>query len=166
MKNAKTLDQLHVSSTSQVNMRGWINSTPPDSDEKQARPGTRENRQGQLARQEWIPQSEGASSKLCSMVRAKTLSHACTRDLCLPRSPSAAAGRACHHLMPAQLPLVLRTASLDERSSVLEIGFSGLVTRTAVCQRGRPVGGLVVSIEIDPLTLKFARRNLEKAGYR
>jgi protein-L-isoaspartate(D-aspartate) O-methyltransferase len=53
---------------------------------------------------------------------------------------------------------------LDEGHRFLEVGL-GSGYGAAVAREVVGSGGLVVSIEIDPLTLEFARRNLERAGY-
>jgi protein-L-isoaspartate(D-aspartate) O-methyltransferase len=66
---------------------------------------------------------------------------------------------------PHSYPLFYEPLGLDEGHRFLEIG-SGSGYGAAVAREVVGSDGLVVSIEIDPLTLRFARRNLEKAGYR
>jgi protein-L-isoaspartate(D-aspartate) O-methyltransferase len=66
---------------------------------------------------------------------------------------------------PHSYPLFYEPLGLDEGHRFLEIGL-GSGYGAAVARQVVGPGGLVVSLEIDPLTLKFARRNLEKAGYR
>jgi protein-L-isoaspartate(D-aspartate) O-methyltransferase len=66
---------------------------------------------------------------------------------------------------PHSYPLFYEPLGLDEGHRFLEIG-SGSGYGAAVAREVVGSGGLVVSIEIDPLTLEFARSNLEKAGYR
>jgi len=66
---------------------------------------------------------------------------------------------------PHSYPLFYEPLGLDEGHRFLEIG-SGSGYGAAVAREVVGSGGLVVSVEIDPLTLEFARRNLEKAGYR
>jgi protein-L-isoaspartate(D-aspartate) O-methyltransferase len=53
---------------------------------------------------------------------------------------------------------------LDEGHKFLEIG-TGSGYGAAVAREVVGAQGLVVSVEIDPLTYQFATRNLEKAGY-
>jgi len=65
---------------------------------------------------------------------------------------------------PHSYPLFYEPLGLDEGHRFLEIG-SGSGYGAAVAREVVGPGGLVVSIEIDPLTLEFARSNLEKAGY-
>jgi protein-L-isoaspartate(D-aspartate) O-methyltransferase len=54
---------------------------------------------------------------------------------------------------------------LDEGQRFLEIGL-GSGYGTALAREIVGKDGLVVSIEIDPLTFDYAKRNLEAAGYR
>jgi len=61
---------------------------------------------------------------------------------------------------PHSYPLFYEPLGLDEGHRFLEIG-SGSGYGAAVAREVVGPGGLVVSIEIDPLTLEFARRNLE-----
>jgi protein-L-isoaspartate(D-aspartate) O-methyltransferase len=65
---------------------------------------------------------------------------------------------------PHSYPLFYEPLGLDEGHSFLEIGsgsgYGAAIAREVVGSRG-----LVVSIEIDPSTLDFARTNLERAGY-
>jgi protein-L-isoaspartate(D-aspartate) O-methyltransferase len=65
---------------------------------------------------------------------------------------------------PHSYPLFYEPLGLDEGHRFLEIG-SGSGYGAAVAREVVGPGGLVVSVEIDPLTLEFARSNLEKAGY-
>lgn len=74
--------------------------------------------------------------------------------------PGAAATISCPH----SYPLFYEPLGLDRGQRFLEIGagsgYGAAVAREIVGGEGR-----VVSIEIDPLTHEFARRNLERAGY-
>ncbi|HZY05618.1 MAG TPA: protein-L-isoaspartate O-methyltransferase [Anaeromyxobacteraceae bacterium] len=66
---------------------------------------------------------------------------------------------------PHSYPLFYEPLGLDEGHRFLEIGtgsgYGAAVARQVVGSRG-----LVVSVEIDPVTHEFARRNLASAGYR
>jgi protein-L-isoaspartate(D-aspartate) O-methyltransferase len=66
---------------------------------------------------------------------------------------------------PHSYPLFYEPLGLDEGHRFLEIGtgsgYGAAVAREVVGPRG-----LVVSVEIDPVTHEFARRNLASAGYR
>lgn len=66
---------------------------------------------------------------------------------------------------PHSYPLFYEALELDEGHRFLEVGlgsgYGAALAREIVGERG-----LVVSLEIDPLTFAFARQNLEKQGYR
>lgn len=65
---------------------------------------------------------------------------------------------------PHSYPLFYEALGLGEGDRFLEVGlgsgYGAALAREIVGGRG-----LVVSLEIDPLTFAFARRNLEEAGY-
>jgi protein-L-isoaspartate(D-aspartate) O-methyltransferase len=65
---------------------------------------------------------------------------------------------------PHSYPLFYEPLGLDEGHRFLEVGlgsgYGAALAREVVGPRG-----LVVSIEMDPVTFEFARENLEKAGY-
>lgn len=65
---------------------------------------------------------------------------------------------------PHSYPLFYEPLGLDKGHKFLEIGvgsgYGATIAREIVGS-----GGLVVSIEIDPLTFEFAGNNLKKAGY-
>jgi len=62
------------------------------------------------------------------------------------------------------LILFYETMGLDEGYTFLEVGL-GSGYGAALAREVVGPKDLVVSIEIDPLTFRFAKRNLEKAGY-
>jgi protein-L-isoaspartate(D-aspartate) O-methyltransferase len=66
---------------------------------------------------------------------------------------------------PHSYPLFYEPLGLDEGQRFLEIG-SGSGYGAAVAREVVGPVGLVVSIEIDPITQEFARGNLARAGYR
>ena len=65
---------------------------------------------------------------------------------------------------PHSYPLFYEPLGLDKGQRFLEIG-TGSGYGAALASEIVGEDGLVVSIEIDPLTLEFARTNLERAGY-
>jgi protein-L-isoaspartate(D-aspartate) O-methyltransferase len=75
--------------------------------------------------------------------------------------PGAAATISCPH----SYPLFYEPLGLDQGQHFLEIG-TGSGYGAAIAREVVGAQGLVVSVEIDPLTQDFARRNLESAGYR
>lgn len=65
---------------------------------------------------------------------------------------------------PHSYPLFYEPLGLDKGHKFLEIGL-GSGYGTAIAREVVGKEGLVVAMEIDPLTFSFAKRNLEKAGY-
>jgi protein-L-isoaspartate(D-aspartate) O-methyltransferase len=65
---------------------------------------------------------------------------------------------------PHSYPLFYEAIGLDKGHKFLEIGL-GSGYGAALAQEIVGSDGLVVSVEIDPLTFEFARNNLESAGY-
>ncbi|NIO48901.1 MAG: protein-L-isoaspartate O-methyltransferase [Candidatus Aminicenantes bacterium] len=65
---------------------------------------------------------------------------------------------------PHSYPLFYEPLGLDTGHKFLEVGL-GSGYGTAVAREIVGPEGLVVSIEIDPLTFEFARKNLENEGY-
>jgi protein-L-isoaspartate(D-aspartate) O-methyltransferase len=66
---------------------------------------------------------------------------------------------------PHSYPLFYEPLGLDRGHRFLEVGL-GSGYGAAIAREVVGSEGLVVSIEIDPLTYGFARKNLEDAGYR
>ncbi len=66
---------------------------------------------------------------------------------------------------PHSYPLFYEPLGLDKGHKFLEVGL-GSGYGTALAREIVGLEGLVVSIEIDPLTFEFARKNLENLGYR
>ncbi len=65
---------------------------------------------------------------------------------------------------PHSYPLFYEPLGLDEGQKFLEVG-TGSGYGAALASEIVGEEGLVVSIEIDPFTFEFARKNLERAGY-
>jgi protein-L-isoaspartate(D-aspartate) O-methyltransferase len=66
---------------------------------------------------------------------------------------------------PHSYPLFYEPLGLDKGHRFLEVG-SGSGYGAAVAREIVGPDGLIVSVEIDPLTFEFAKGNLENAGYR
>jgi protein-L-isoaspartate(D-aspartate) O-methyltransferase len=65
---------------------------------------------------------------------------------------------------PHSYPLFYEPLGLDEAHRFLEVG-TGSGYGAAVAREVVGADGLVVSVEIDPVTFEFAKRNLRNAGY-
>ncbi|NIP73599.1 MAG: protein-L-isoaspartate O-methyltransferase, partial [Gammaproteobacteria bacterium] len=66
---------------------------------------------------------------------------------------------------PHSYPLFYEPLGLDRGHRFLEVGL-GSGYGAAVAREVVGEDGLVVGLEIDPVTFEFARANLERAGYR
>jgi len=66
---------------------------------------------------------------------------------------------------PHSYPLFYEPLSLDRGHKFLEVGL-GSGYGAAIAREVVGSDGLVVSIDIDPLTFEFARKNLENSGYK
>lgn len=66
---------------------------------------------------------------------------------------------------PHSYPLFYEPLDLDKGHKFLEVGL-GSGYGSALAREVAGSDGLVVSMDIDPLTLEFAKRNLEYAGYK
>jgi protein-L-isoaspartate(D-aspartate) O-methyltransferase len=66
---------------------------------------------------------------------------------------------------PHSYPLFYEALGLDRGHRFMEVGL-GSGYGTALAREIVGSEGLVVSVEIDPVTLAFGRQNLERAGYR
>jgi protein-L-isoaspartate(D-aspartate) O-methyltransferase len=75
--------------------------------------------------------------------------------------PGAEATISCPH----SYPLFYEALGLDQGHRFLEVGL-GSGYGTALAREVVGPTGRVVSVEIDPLTFEFAKKNLEEAGYR
>ena len=65
---------------------------------------------------------------------------------------------------PHSYPLFYEPLGLDKGHRFLEVGLGSGYGSTVAREVVGPEG-LVVSVEIDPMTFEFARRNIEAAGY-
>lgn len=66
---------------------------------------------------------------------------------------------------PHSYPLFYEPLGLDRGHKFLEVGL-GSGYGAAIAREVIGSDGLVVSIDIDPLTFEFARKNLENSGYK
>lgn len=87
------------------------------------------------------------------------------RDYAYQEVPLPLPGEQSSISCPHSYPLFYEPLGLAEGDRFLEVG-TGSGYGAAVAREVVGSAGLVVSIEIDPLTYEFARANLERAGYR
>ncbi|NIU05236.1 MAG: protein-L-isoaspartate O-methyltransferase [Gammaproteobacteria bacterium] len=87
------------------------------------------------------------------------------RDYAYEEVPLPLPGEEATISCPHSYPLFYEPLGLDKAHRFLEVGL-GSGYGTALAREIVGAEGLVVGIEIDPRTLAFAKRNLEKAGYQ
>lgn len=87
------------------------------------------------------------------------------RDYAYQEVPLPLPGKKATISCPHSYPLFYEPLGLDEGHRFLEIGL-GSGYGTALAREIVGERGLVVSVEIDPVTFAFAKENLERAGYR
>lgn len=146
-----------------MNIRGWI-LPPPKEPTKSKRDLERER----TAKVCWLVEngylkSERIKQALLKVPREDFIPRL-YRDYAYLEVPLPLPGEHATISCPHSYPLFYEPLGLDEGHRFLEIGL-GSGYGAAVARQVVGPGGLVVSVEIDPLTLKFARRSLEKAGY-
>lgn len=145
-------------------MPGWI-IPPPKEPEKTAEEfrEERERKVGWLARHGYL-RSERIRGALLA-VRREDFIPGPYRDYAYSEVPLPLPGEKATISCPHSYPLFYEPLGLSEGQRFLEIGlgsgYGAALAREIVGTRG-----LVVSVEIDPGTFEFARRNLERAGYR
>jgi protein-L-isoaspartate(D-aspartate) O-methyltransferase len=86
------------------------------------------------------------------------------RDYAYREVPLPLPGESSTISCPHSYPLFYEPLGLDEGHKFLEVGL-GSGYGTALAREIVGPKGLVVSVEIDPLTFEFARKNLENEGY-
>jgi protein-L-isoaspartate(D-aspartate) O-methyltransferase len=87
------------------------------------------------------------------------------RDYAYEEVPLPLPGEQATISCPHSYPLFYEPLGLGKGHRFLEVGL-GSGYGTALARQIVGPEGQVVSVEIDPLTLAFARDNLERAGYR
>lgn len=144
-------------------MRGWI-LPPPREPTKSPEEFERERAKKikALVRQGYL-RSERIREALLKVQREDFIPDE-YRDYAYLEVPFPLPGEQATISCPHSYPLFYEPLGLDEGHRFLEIGsgsgYGAAVAREVVGSRG-----LVVSVEIDPATLAFAKANLERAGY-
>ena len=145
-------------------MFGWI--VPPPSEPRKSREEFRREREAKVRwlEREGLVRSARIRGALLT-VRREDFIPPEYRDHAYEELPLPLPGTHSTISCPHSYPLFYEPLGLDEGQRFLEIGtgsgYGAAVAREVVGSRG-----LVVSVEIDPVTHEFARRNLASAGYR
>jgi len=144
-------------------MRGWI--IPPPKEPEKSREEFEKERTAkikELIRQGYL-KSERIKEALLKVPREDFIPRT-YRDYAYREVPLPLPGEQATISCPHSYPLFYEPLGLDRGHRFLEIG-SGSGYGAAVAREIVGPDGLVVSVEIDPLTFEFARRNLENVGY-
>ena len=144
-------------------MRGWI-IPPPQEPTK----SSEEFEQERTAKVKWLVRngflvSERVKAALLKVPRQDFIPRL-YRDYAYLEVPLPLPGEHATISCPHSYPLFYEPLGLDEGHRFLEVGL-GSGYGTAVAREVVGSRGMVVSVEIDPVTFEFAKGNLENAGY-
>jgi protein-L-isoaspartate(D-aspartate) O-methyltransferase len=144
-------------------MRGWIVPPPKESTKRR-----KEFEKERTAKVRWLIKhgylkSERIKEALLKVPREDFIPRNC-RDYAYREVPLPLPGEQATISCPHSYPLFYEPLGLDKGHKFLEVGL-GSGYGTAVAREVVGPSGLIVSIEIDPLTFEFGKRNLENAGY-
>lgn len=145
-------------------MQGWV--IPPPKEPTKSREDFREEREEKVR---WLVRhgflrSERIKEAMLKVQREDFIPPL-YRDYAYEEVPLPLPGKKATISCPHSYPLFYEPLGLDEGHRFLEIGL-GSGYGTALAREIVGERGLVVSVEIDPLTLAFAKENLARAGYR
>ncbi len=145
-------------------MRGWI--IPPPTEPKKGHEEFERERAEKVSSliRQGLLQSERIKAALLKVPREDFIPPG-YRDYAYLEVPFPLPGEEATISCPHSYPLFYEPLGLAAGQRFLEIGL-GSGYGTAVGREVVGPDGLVVSIEIDPVTYAYARSNLEKAGYR
>ncbi len=145
-------------------MSGWAIPPPgrPVKTEQELR-RERESKAAELTRSGLLRSERLRRAML--IVRREDFIPSAYRDHAYEEVPLPLPGEQATISCPHSYPLFYEPLGLGEGHRFLEVGV-GSGYGTALAREVVGPRGLVVSIEIDPVTLAFARENLERAGYR
>jgi protein-L-isoaspartate(D-aspartate) O-methyltransferase len=144
-------------------MAGWL--VPPPREPRKSREQLERERQAKV---QWL----SARGYLQSTRLKEAMTRVCRedfvpflyRDYAYQEVPLPLPGEEATISCPHSYPLFYEPLGLDKGHRFLEIGL-GSGYGTALAREVVGAEGLVVSVEIDPLTFAFAEANLRRAGY-
>lgn len=144
-------------------MQGWV--IPPPKEPSKSRGRLKREREEKV---EWLIKrgflkSERIKKAMLKVPREDFIPPE-YRDYAYLEVPLPLPGEKATISCPHSYPLFYEPLGLDAGSRFLEIGL-GSGYGTALAREIVGTEGLVVSVEIDPVTFEFAKENLEKAGY-
>ena len=144
-------------------MRGWI--IPPPEEPRKSREEFEKER---AAKVRWLIKhgylKSGRIKGALLKVPRENFIPRNYRDCAYREVPLPLPGEQATISCPHSYPLFYEPLGLQEDHKFLEVGL-GSGYGAAVAREVVGPDGLIVSIEIDPLTFEFGKRNLENAGY-
>jgi protein-L-isoaspartate(D-aspartate) O-methyltransferase len=144
-------------------MKGWI--IPPPKEPAKSKEEFRKERKKKvrwLIRQGYL-RSERIKEAISKVPRENFIPFM-YKDYAYSEIPLPLPGQKATISCPHSYPLFYEPLGLDAGHKFLEVGL-GSGYGTALAREIVGPKGLVVSIEIDPLTFEFAKKNLENEGY-
>ena len=144
-------------------MRGWI--VPPPKQQIKVRKDfdkERNKKVKQLIKQGYLKTERIKAAML--KVRREDFIPKPYKDYAHREVPLPLPGEKATISCPHSYPLFYEPLGLDRGHKFLEVGL-GSGYGAAIAREVVGSDGLVVSIDIDPLTFEFARKNLENSGY-
>jgi len=145
-------------------MRGWIIPPPKVPVKTMAEHAIERQRKVRWLEAQGLLESARIRAALLKVPREEFVPRE-YRDYAYEEVPLPLPGLRATISCPHSYPLFYEPLGLDRGQRFLEIG-TGSGYGAAVAREVVGDAGLVVSVEIDPLTHEFAKRNLEHAGYR
>jgi len=145
-------------------VRGWI--VPPPKEPTKLREEFNKERNKkvtQLISQGYL-KSERIKEAMLKVSREDFIPHQ-YRDYAHREVPLPLPGEKATISCPHSYPLFYEPLGLDKGHKFLEVGL-GSGYGAAIAREVVGSDGLVVSIDIDPLTFEFAKKNLKNAGYK
>jgi protein-L-isoaspartate(D-aspartate) O-methyltransferase len=147
----------------EVKMQGW--EVPPPKKPEKSQEEFRKEREKKV---EWLIRrgylrSERIKNAMLKIPREDFIPPL-YRDYAYLEVPLPLPGEAATISCPHSYPLFYEPLGLDKGHKFLEIGL-GSGYGTALAREVVGSEGLVVSVEIDPVTFEFAKKNLENKGY-
>jgi protein-L-isoaspartate(D-aspartate) O-methyltransferase len=144
-------------------MSGWV--VPPPSEPTKSKEDLRQERESKVAEllRSGLLRSERLRRAML-VVRREDFIPRAYRDHAYEEVPLPLPGEQATISCPHSYPLFYEPLGLGEGHRFLEVGV-GSGYGTALAREVVGPRGLVVSIDIDPVTLAFARENLDRVGY-
>jgi protein-L-isoaspartate(D-aspartate) O-methyltransferase len=146
-----------------MDMHGW--RVPPPGEPTKSKQALEQERRGKVdwLISEGLLKSERIRQALLKVPREAFIP-AEYRDYAYQEVPLPLPGEMATVSCPHSYPLFYEPLGLDQGHRFLEVGL-GSGYGTALAREVVGDRGLVVAIDIDPLTFEYARTNLDKSGY-